>query len=113
MSEERDVDVMQDTAAFVAELRRLADALESGGEFTIELDGEEVTIPEGALFSIAHEVEDGEVELEFQVTWSLAESDDEEEDEEEEEEKYEDETDEDGDDAETSETGKSSAKTDA
>lgn len=73
MLEDRDIDVPHETPSFVAELRRLADALENGGAFTIHLDGEDVTIPEGALLSIAHEREDGEVELEFQVTWSLPE----------------------------------------
>ncbi len=76
MTEDRDIDITYDVSGFVAELRRLADALESGNAFSIDMDGEEVTIPEDALFSIAHEREDGEVELEFQVTWSLDEDDD-------------------------------------
>jgi amphi-Trp domain-containing protein len=77
MPEDRDVDVVHDLPSFVAELRRLADALESGTAFTIHLDGEDVTIPDDAQFSIAHEREDGEVELEFQVTWSSSEDEDE------------------------------------
>lgn len=84
MTEDRDVEVTHEAPSFVAELRRLADAIETGEAFTIEVDGEHVTIPEGARMSIAHEREDGEVELEFQVTWSLPETDadeDEEEDE--------------------------------
>ena len=71
MTEDRDIDVVHDVSSFVAELRRLADALESGSGFTIHLDGEDVTIPEGAQFSVSHEREDGAVELEFQVTWSV------------------------------------------
>lgn len=71
MIDDRDVDVSYDATSFVAELRRLADALENATEFTIRVDGEDVTIPEGALFSIAHEHAHGEIELEFQVTWSL------------------------------------------
>lgn len=86
MAEDRDMEMTLDVAGFVAELRRLADALESGAAFTIHVEGEDVTIPEGARFSIAHEREDGEIELEFQVTWEEEESDDEEEEEEDKEE---------------------------
>jgi amphi-Trp domain-containing protein len=79
MIEDRDVEIPHEVSSFVAELRRLADALEQGEAFTIHIDGEEVTIPEGAEFSVAHEREDGEVELEFQVTWSLTDEEDEDE----------------------------------
>jgi amphi-Trp domain-containing protein len=82
MTEDRDVEVPLEVTGFVAELRRLADALEQGEAFTIHVDGEDVTIPEGAQFSVAHEREDGEVELEFQLTWSLSEDEEDEEEEE-------------------------------
>ena len=92
MTEDRDIDVSHDLASFVSELRRLADALEDSTEFTIHIDGEEVTIPEGAKFSVSHERESGEIELEFQVTWSVdLEDDEEDEDEEDEEDEDEDE----------------------
>lgn len=71
MTEDRDIDVSHDLASFVSELRRLADALENSTEFMIHLDGEDVTIPAGAKFSVAHERESGDIELEFQVTWSV------------------------------------------
>jgi amphi-Trp domain-containing protein len=77
MTEDRDVEVTHEVSSFVNELRRLADALESGDAYTVSIEGEEVTIPEGALFSVAHEREDGEVELEFQITWSLSDDEDE------------------------------------
>jgi amphi-Trp domain-containing protein len=83
MTKDRDIDVSHDLASFVSELRRLADALEDSTEFKIQIDGEEVTIPEGAKFSVAHERESGEIELEFQITWSLDVADDEDEDEDE------------------------------
>ena len=86
MTKDRDIDVSHDLASFVSELRRLADALEHSTEFKIQIDGEEVTIPEGAKFSVAHERESGEIELEFQITWSLDVADDEDEDEEDEDE---------------------------
>lgn len=78
MTDDRDIEVTHDTSSFVAELRRLADALESGEGYTISLDGENVTIPEDAEFSVAHEREDGVVELEFQITWSTSDEDEEE-----------------------------------
>ena len=81
MFEDRDIEVSHDVSGFVAELRRLADALENGEAYTISIDGEDVTIPQDALFSVAHEREDGAVELEFQVTWSMDDDEDEEEDE--------------------------------
>jgi amphi-Trp domain-containing protein len=80
MFEDRDVEVSHDVSSFLAELRRLADALESGQSYTISMDGEEVTLPQGAHFSVAHEREDGEVELEFQISWSMDEAEDEDED---------------------------------
>ena len=86
MFEDRDIEVSHDVSGFVAELRRLADALENGEAYTISIDGEDVTIPQDALFSVAHEREDGAVELEFQVTWSMDDDEDEEEDEDEDEE---------------------------
>jgi amphi-Trp domain-containing protein len=52
---------------FVATLRRLADALEDGKRFTVGVAGERVTVPAQAVFSIAHEREGGNEELEFQV----------------------------------------------
>ncbi len=70
MTEDRDAEVTHDLSSFVAELRRLADALDYGTPFTIAVDGEEVAVPADAAMSVAHEREDGHVELEFQLTWS-------------------------------------------
>lgn len=79
MALDRDTDVTYDVSDFVAELRRLADALEAGASFTIQIDGETVAVPEDALVSIAHEREDGSVELEFQLSWEEETDEDEEE----------------------------------
>jgi len=97
MTEDRDIDVSHDLASFVSELRRLADALENSTEFTIHIDGEEVTIPEGAKFWVSHERESGEIELEFQVTWSVDLEDDEDDEDEDEDDDLEDDEDEDED----------------
>jgi amphi-Trp domain-containing protein len=91
---DRDVEVSHDLASFVAELRRLADSLEQGEAFTIEVDGEMIAVPPHARMSVAHEREEGDVELEFQLTWSEFEDEDEEDEDEDEEDEEEDEDDE-------------------
>lgn len=67
---ERDVEKALSREDFVARLRRLADALESGEKFEIRVAGERVYVPVGAEFSIEHEREGADEELEFQVKWS-------------------------------------------
>jgi hypothetical protein len=62
----------------------------------IEIDGERVSVPEGALFSVEHEREDGEEELEFQIRWTLAAEDEDEDEEEDDEAEGEDDEEEDG-----------------
>jgi len=70
-SHERDVERMYSTAEVVAKLRRLADALESGAPFRIQVAGERIHVPVRAEFSIEHERGDDEEEVEFQLRWSL------------------------------------------
>jgi len=69
---DRDVEREYPLAEFVAKLRRLADALESGKPFRIQVAGERFTVPRSAQWSVEHESEDGEVEVEFQLKWKLA-----------------------------------------
>ncbi len=66
----RDVERMYSTPEVVAKLRRLADALESGSPFRIQVAGERINVPARAEFSVEHEREDGEEEVEFQLKWS-------------------------------------------
>lgn len=68
----RDVEVIYSTADVVAKLRRLADALETGSPFRIQIAGERIRVPGHAEFSIEHERGDGEEEIEFQLKWKLA-----------------------------------------
>lgn len=75
MPEDRDTELSHDILNFTAELRRLADALEAGGTYPLQIDGEVVQIPADALFSVAHERQAGEIELEFQISWSEVEGD--------------------------------------
>lgn len=65
----RDIEKSYPVAEFVAKLRRLADALEADKAFTIEVAGERLHIPAGARFTIEHERDGGQEELEFQLKW--------------------------------------------
>ena len=78
---ERDVEKGYSTDEGVSKLRRLADALESGSPFRIQVAGERIHVPVRAEFSIEHERGSDEEEVEFQLKWSLDESDDESDDE--------------------------------
>lgn len=78
---ERDVEKVYDVAAFAAKLRRLADALEAGHRFRIQVAGERIHVPRGAEISIEHERTDGQEELEFQLRWVSAGEDEGDEDE--------------------------------
>ncbi len=69
---ERDVEKQYTNAEFASKLRRLADCVESGENFEIQVAGERIYVPDHAIFSIEHEREDGDEELEFQVRWSSA-----------------------------------------
>jgi len=70
---ERDIEKEYSTAEIVAKLRRLADDLEAGENFEIQVAGERIYVPNRAKFSIEHEREDGEEELEFQLKWKVEE----------------------------------------
>jgi amphi-Trp domain-containing protein len=67
---ERDVEKGYPKADFVAKLRRLADAVDKGDRFVIQIAGERIAVPARALFNIEHERTDGEEEIEFQIKWS-------------------------------------------
>ena len=72
MTPERDVEATYSVAEFAAKLRRLADALESGKAFRIQIAGERFTVPGRASISVEHERSDDEEEVEFQLKWKLA-----------------------------------------
>lgn len=67
---DRDIEKTYSTKEFVEKLRRLADSLESGEKFEIQIAGERIYVPVRAEFNIEHEREDGEEEIEFQIKWS-------------------------------------------
>jgi amphi-Trp domain-containing protein len=65
----RDVEKDYPLDQFVEKLRRLADAIEKGERFEIQIAGERVYVPVRATFNIEHERGDGEEEIEFQIKW--------------------------------------------
>jgi amphi-Trp domain-containing protein len=68
-STSRDVERFYSTGEVVAKLRRLADALETGKPFRIQIAGERIRVPVRAEFSIEHERSEDEEEIEFQLKW--------------------------------------------
>ena len=69
---ERDIEKVYSTSQFVAKLRRLADALEKGERFKIQIAGQRIYVPARAEFNVEHEREGDEEEIEFQIKWANA-----------------------------------------
>lgn len=67
---DRDVERSVSKDEFIATLRRIADALESSDQVRIQVVGKRFSIPANATFSIEHEVQGGETELELQARWT-------------------------------------------
>ena len=67
----RDVEGAYSNAEFVAKLRRLADSIEGGKRFDIQIGGERIYVPASAAFSVEHERSEDDEEIEFQIKWSL------------------------------------------
>jgi amphi-Trp domain-containing protein len=67
---DRDVEKVYAVSQFAAKLRRLADALEAGERFEIQVAGERIYVPARAVFNIEHEREGNEEEIEFQLKWT-------------------------------------------
>jgi amphi-Trp domain-containing protein len=68
----RDVEKDYPRHQFVTKLRRLADALEQGKPFRIQVGGERISVPSVAVINIEHERGSSEEELEFQLKWPSA-----------------------------------------
>lgn len=65
----RDITKGYSLTQFISKLRRLADGLENGEQFTIQIAGERIRVPEDAIVNIEHERGKGVEEIEFQVVW--------------------------------------------
>jgi amphi-Trp domain-containing protein len=67
----RDIEKGYPKEQFVTKLRRLADCIERGERFKIQVEGEQISIPPTAIISIEHERGSSEEEVEFQIKWPL------------------------------------------
>ena len=68
---QRDIEKVYSTRQFAAKLRRLADALETGNIFAIQIAGKRISVPAHASISVEHERSEDSEEIEFQLKWDL------------------------------------------
>ncbi len=66
---ERDIEKGYPAKQMVAKLRRLADCIEQGKRFRIQIASERISIPPDSTINIEHEREGVEEEVEFQIKW--------------------------------------------
>ena len=66
---DRDIEKNVPTDYFVGLLRRLADALEQGEPFRVQVQNKRFVVPQGAQLIVEHEVEDGREELSLELQW--------------------------------------------
>jgi amphi-Trp domain-containing protein len=65
----RDIEKEYTVHEIVEKIRRLADCLEHGKSFRIQIAGERINVPKGAKFNIEHDREGNKEEIEFQFKW--------------------------------------------
>ncbi|MET0650771.1 MAG: amphi-Trp domain-containing protein [Pyrinomonadaceae bacterium] len=70
MAIEKDVEKSYSNKGVAAKLRRLADALEEGKTFEIQVAGERVRVPPRATVEFEYQREGDEEELEIEVKWT-------------------------------------------
>lgn len=66
---DRDIEKNVAKDQFVSTLRRLADALEAGETFRIQVAGKRFEVPGSAALVIEHEVEGDSEELSLELQW--------------------------------------------
>jgi len=66
---DRDIEKKYSVNQTVVKLRRLANCLERGKSFQIQIAGERIKVPARAIFNIEHEREGNNEEVEFQFKW--------------------------------------------
>jgi len=72
MAEKRDVTKTYPLKSFISKIRRLADGLEKGDQFTIQIANERIRVPKDAIVNIEHERGEGTEEIEFQIVWKAS-----------------------------------------
>ena len=69
MADEKDVEKSYSNKEVVAKLRRLADALEAGKPFEIQIAGNRIYIPPYATVEFEYERRGEDEEVEIELTW--------------------------------------------
>lgn len=69
--QKRDIEKNYTPKQFVMKLRRLADCIENGTRFRIQVAGERIVVPADAIINIEHERTASEEEIEFQIKWQI------------------------------------------
>ena len=70
MGREKELEKSYSNKDVVAKLRRLADALEGGRAFAIQVAGERVRVPPDARVAFEYERAGDEEELEIELKWT-------------------------------------------
>lgn len=65
----RDIEKVYPKGQFIKKLRRLADSLEKGKRFSIQVARGKINVPKNVIINIEHEKGKGKEELEFQLKW--------------------------------------------
>lgn len=68
---ERDVEKNVPKERFIETLRRIADALEKGESFRIQIENERITVPADCELLVEHERDDEVDEVELQFRWPV------------------------------------------
>ncbi len=68
---ERDVEKNVPKERFIETLRRIADALEKGESFRIQIENERITVPADCELMVEHERDDEVDEVELQFRWPV------------------------------------------
>ena len=69
MGDEKDVEKSYSNREVVAKLRRLADALEGGKTFEIQIAGERIYVPPYASVEFEYQRDGEEEEVEIELSW--------------------------------------------
>ena len=69
MATEKDVEKSYSNKGVAAKLRRLADALEQGKTFEIQVAGERVRVPPRVTVEFEYQREGDEEQIEIELTW--------------------------------------------
>jgi amphi-Trp domain-containing protein len=67
----RDIEKSYSVKEIVKKLRRLADSLEQGKRFQMQVAGERISIPATAIISVEHERDTSSEEVEIEFKWLL------------------------------------------